>query len=299
MSDDARRGLGLVLIYGALWGLGIVVVHLVAVVLTLLVLYVQGGLQAITSFSSNPALPAGVLAFTLLFQFGVMGGLVPLADWIIRRLSRAGAAAEGWRSRFALVGPASTAWIPMGIIGLTAGWLPGWLAEQVRASFPWMDLGAVESLQAALVDGPIVPRVVMWVGVAVGAPIVEEIVFRGFMWEALRRAMPPWAAWLGTSLLFAAYHLDPAQAGPLLFTALALGWVRWMTGSLWPCIGVHALNNGLGVLSANLGVDESAPLGIVTAFALLTVTACGQLYVARTKAGGTMADDRVVWPEAP
>jgi len=294
MDAGGRRGCGLVLVYGGLWGLGIVVVNVFATLLTLLVLVAQGGVEAVTSFPANPGIPPGVLATTLLVQFAIMAGLVPLTEAVVRWTWRGGSEVDAsWRQRVAWGRPRVWAWVPMGVIGLTAGWLPGWLADQLRQLAPWLDLGAVESLQAALVEGPLLARVTLWIGVGVAAPVVEELVFRGFMWEALRRALPPWATWLGTSVLFAAYHIDPAQALPLLFTALALGWVRWTTGSLWPCIGVHALNNGLGVFAAHLGVQEAAPLGIVVAHALLTLTACGQLYVARSKAGATLGDDAV------
>lgn len=293
MEGGARRGWGLVVLYGALWGVGIVVVNLVAVVLTLGVLLMDGGVASLTSFSQQPDLPPGVLAFTLLFQFTVMAALVPAADALLRWSwdRQAPVAMAAWRDRLAWRRPGVWAWIPMVVIGFTAGWLPGWLADQLRTAAPWLDLGAVEGLQTALVSGPWPSRVLLWAGIAVGAPLVEEVVFRGFMWEALRRAMPPWGVWLVTSLLFAVYHIDPAQALPLLFTALALGWVRWTTGSLWPCIGVHAINNGLGVAAAHLTIQEPGPFGIVLAFALLTLTACGQLYVARTKAGGSLATD--------
>ena len=60
-------------------------------------------------------------------------------------------------------------------------------------------------------------------------------------------------------------------AVPLLFTAFVLGWVRWVTGSIWPCIALHFVNNALGVAAAFVpGSPES--VGLLAALAAAGVT---------------------------
>ena len=51
--------------------------------------------------------------------------------------------------------------------------------------------------------------------VVIGAPIVEELFFRGFLMGALERTMgPAWALWL-SALFFGVVHFEPLQtAGP-------------------------------------------------------------------------------------
>ncbi len=88
-------------------------------------------------------------------------------------------------------------------------------------------------------------------------PLVEETVFRGFVFTGLRNKLKPvWAA-LITSLLFASAHLEFGSGKPLLWAAgldtftlsLALCYLRQKTDSLWPGICLHALKNGVAFLS--------------------------------------------------
>lgn len=78
------------------------------------------------------------------------------------------------------------------------------------------------------------------------APICEEILFRGFLFTALRNWKGPWVGALLTALLFGAVHATSAPAEDLLPLA-ALGFVLCLlyraTASLYPCIVVHAINN--------------------------------------------------------
>jgi membrane protease YdiL (CAAX protease family) len=80
------------------------------------------------------------------------------------------------------------------------------------------------------------------------APIFEEIFFRGFAFPGLCKAMPVGWAIVSSSLLFALAHADPGSFAVLFIIGLALAFLRWRTKSLWPCIFLHALNNGLGAL---------------------------------------------------
>lgn len=80
---------------------------------------------------------------------------------------------------------------------------------------------------------------------AVVAPIAEETFFRGFLFAALRRDYPFWAAAACSALIFAAGHMVPGAIFPLYVLGFLLAWLRERTGSLWPSIAMHMLNNGL------------------------------------------------------
>lgn len=84
-------------------------------------------------------------------------------------------------------------------------------------------------------------------------PLVEEILFRGFLYSGLKRKWhTPWAV-IVTSLVFAAAHLQFGSGAPLLWVAaidtfvlsLVLINLRELTDSLWPSILLHALKNGI------------------------------------------------------
>lgn len=80
------------------------------------------------------------------------------------------------------------------------------------------------------------------------APFCEEVFFRGFVFPGLRRGMSLGWAILISSLLFAVAHADPGSFPVLLVIGLALAILRWRTRSLWPCILLHMLNNGVAAL---------------------------------------------------
>jgi membrane protease YdiL (CAAX protease family) len=84
--------------------------------------------------------------------------------------------------------------------------------------------------------------------VCVAAPIAEETFFRGFFFGALRNWRGVWPAAIITGLIFGAVHVGSysvAYLPPLAFLGVALCLLRWRTGSLYPCIALHAMNNGL------------------------------------------------------
>jgi membrane protease YdiL (CAAX protease family) len=87
------------------------------------------------------------------------------------------------------------------------------------------------------------------------APICEEFLFRGFIFTALRNWRGAWPAAVITGILFGAVHGLSAPAVdllPLAFLGFALCVVYERTGSLYPCIALHVLNNAIA-----FGSDES------------------------------------------
>jgi membrane protease YdiL (CAAX protease family) len=77
------------------------------------------------------------------------------------------------------------------------------------------------------------------------APIAEEVLFRGVLFTALRQRGHTTAAWLGTSLLFGAIHMNFAALLPLMFLALVFAWLYVRTGNLLASITAHCVFNGL------------------------------------------------------
>jgi membrane protease YdiL (CAAX protease family) len=84
--------------------------------------------------------------------------------------------------------------------------------------------------------------------VAVVAPMAEEFFFRGFFYGALRNWKGPWPAAVLTGMVFGAIHLGSAEAAfllPLGFFGFSLCLLRERTGSLYPGIALHCMNNSL------------------------------------------------------
>lgn len=93
--------------------------------------------------------------------------------------------------------------------------------------------------------------VLTFLSLVVLPPVVEETVFRGFVFTGLRNKLKPIGAALITSALFATAHLQFGSGQPLLWVAaldtftlsLVLCYLRQKTDSLWPGILLHALKN--------------------------------------------------------
>ena len=74
------------------------------------------------------------------------------------------------------------------------------------------------------------------------APVVEEFFFRGFLYQSLRNS---WGVVAGRArqrpAIFGAIHLELDNFVPLAILGMALALLFEKTGSLWPCIMLHAL----------------------------------------------------------
>jgi uncharacterized protein len=80
------------------------------------------------------------------------------------------------------------------------------------------------------------------------APICEEILFRGFIFQALRSWRGTWPAAVITGLLFGGVHAGSAPVVdlvPLAVLGFGLCLLYRYTDSLYPCIAAHSLNNSL------------------------------------------------------
>jgi len=81
------------------------------------------------------------------------------------------------------------------------------------------------------------------------APITEEIFFRGFMFAGLRRRLPFVAAAAVSAGLWGLFHYTGAGTWgvvvQLAVFGIALSWLYERTGSIWPPIAVHAVNNAI------------------------------------------------------
>ncbi|WP_425636523.1 lysostaphin resistance A-like protein [Algoriphagus yeomjeoni] len=74
-------------------------------------------------------------------------------------------------------------------------------------------------------------------------PIMEEVVFRGYLQSSLAKKIPLWAAILITSIVFTVGH-NPMILWPMYFLYSATwGWILVRTGSLKMAILIHVLSN--------------------------------------------------------
>lgn len=159
--------------------------------------------------------------------------------------------------------------VPVGVLGLQRTRLAQRLAIGLRGYCAWMPLfvatvvavaGVTRWLRLEPQPQAIVimlleesrPRLLMVLMglVTVIGPAVEEVVFRGVTYAALRRRWGVRAGLVGSAALFAAMHADPFAFAPIFVLGLLLGWLYEHTGSLVPSIAVHMMHNSVMFLVA-------------------------------------------------
>lgn len=86
--------------------------------------------------------------------------------------------------------------------------------------------------------------------VVVGAPLVEELFYRGLLQRGLAdRAISPLVVVPVTALLFGLSHFQALQLPALVLFGLVLGLLAWRTGRLGPSWATHAVFNATAAIT--------------------------------------------------
>lgn len=98
--------------------------------------------------------------------------------------------------------------------------------------------------------------------IAVLAPVLEEVMFRGaIQGYIMRKVRSPWVAIVVASLIFGVFHMNPVQIVYATLLGVILGWIYYRTGSLMSVIVGHVLNNTIAtVTELALGAEAEVEL---------------------------------------
>jgi membrane protease YdiL (CAAX protease family) len=138
-----------------------------------------------------------------------------------------------------------------GLAGLIVVDVIGTLLSQVG-----LRSNQLEQFDFILSEGPLAFGLLLFAA-GVLAPFVEELFFRGFLFGLYRRRQPLWVAYLVSSVLFTLLHLEPTRMNVpqmaglsvgIFLLAMLLAWLYQHTGSLYPGILAHAVNNATGLI---------------------------------------------------
>lgn len=101
---------------------------------------------------------------------------------------------------------------------------------------------------------------VIFIVAVVGAPIVEELLFRGVLFEEIRDECSLKMTIFLTALVFGIYHFNIIQTPNTFFMGIVLAYVYYKTGTIRAPIIIHATNNILATIPI---IDQGlTPLGI-------------------------------------
>ncbi|WP_182869181.1 type II CAAX endopeptidase family protein [Stieleria mannarensis] len=104
----------------------------------------------------------------------------------------------------------------------------------------------------------------------------EEFLFRGYVQTRLNRRIGPALGILLSSALFAVFHMDLIHIIAVFPLGLYLGVIAWRSGSLFPAMLGHFVNNSISVFAVVLGPEtqDQDPTPEMALF-LLVVIALG------------------------
>ena len=119
--------------------------------------------------------------------------------------------------------------------------LPQWMIEmEERTAEQLMEFLKVENFGDILINLLII---------AVLPAICEEVCFRGALQPILIRITKnPVTGIILASIIFSALHLQFQGFLPRFYLGVVLGMLYWYSGSLWPSILAHFINNGVQVV---------------------------------------------------
>jgi membrane protease YdiL (CAAX protease family) len=119
-----------------------------------------------------------------------------------------------------------------------------WLEDWIKSLEETAKAATEKMLNVDTIGGLLLNLVVVALIPAVG----EEMTFRGVLQQSLTRKMNPHVAIVLSAAIFSFIHFQFYGFLPRMFLGLLLGYMFYITGSLWTSMLMHFLNNGTAVV---------------------------------------------------
>ena len=132
--------------------------------------------------------------------------------------------------------------------GATISLIPTWLITQIAAAFPALAPEELEIVSEFFGNGFGPPQMLVFLIIMGMLPVLEEWLFRGFLWRWISKVFSPKYTLVATSLLFALAHWEPLHILGLLPLSFFLGWLRMKTDEIGPSVVAHMSNNTIACL---------------------------------------------------
>lgn len=174
---------------------------------------------------------------------------------------------------------------PAVLVGAPSGFVVGIGLAEITGVFLPVPPQVLEAFgQFLLPEGMGLVQLVLLLAVLPG--ITEEIAFRGLLLHGLRRRLKPWALCLVVGGIFGLFHVSLFRILPTAYLGTMLALVTILTGSLFPAMLWHALNNAVALLPVAAGwvsPDLTLP---VWAWPVAAVGLLGSLWTLRRVGAG-------------
>jgi sodium transport system permease protein len=158
------------------------------------------------------------------------------------------------------------------VMGVPAAMLTGIGVSRLANLFLPVPRELVESFGEALVPES-VPFWQLLLFLTILPGIGEEIAFRGVLLHGLHRRLRPVGVALAVGLVFGLFHTSLFRIFPTAYLGVILAAVVLLTGSIFPAMLWHALNNAMGLAAGKYGwaIADLEPLTYVEAAAVLAL----------------------------
>lgn len=170
------------------------------------------------------------------------------------------------------------------VIGMSLFLVTAWLFSQITATWFIINIGdsSFDAYQTAT-DANILGYIVLTL---VFAPISEEIVFRGILFNALKKASPVGIAYAVSGVVFALAHGTLVHMIVAIMCGVLFAVIYEHTGNLVYNIIAHMIYNGLSLFAASIPIPDLLfnpyVFGVVDVFVVgLLLFECIRVYRAK------------------
>jgi membrane protease YdiL (CAAX protease family) len=142
------------------------------------------------------------------------------------------------------------------VLKISTGYLLAGLPVLLVASGLWnffltylvqVPIKAQEVIDIFVHTDSVTDRILLTLLAAVIAPVTEELIFRGYLYQVAKRYMGFLASMILVSILFSLIHVSLAASVPLFLLAILLTLSYERTGSIMTPIIMHAIFNSLTI----------------------------------------------------
>lgn len=198
-------------------------------------------------YTSDPLFQAGadiiILLLSLFLPFMIFGKLIEKQS--------------GLKDSLPFVKPKAKGLMPLAIVSGLGFCMIANIATSILTSFVSAFGVELSSPDLGLPEG-VFGVVVSFVRVVLFAAFIEEIAFRGYIMQNLRKFGDGFAVAMA-ALVFGLMHCNLIQAPFALIVGFALGYLSIKTGTLWTAVIIHGLNNLISLVVSYLNgrVDQN------------------------------------------